>query len=426
MAALTLNSSETASPTTCSFGAEEQLLCLCARPELKAAQRERLDFLLADSLDWDAVLDGADLHGVTGMLYHHLARHEGGRVPTAVLAHLQRRAQGIQLYNMQVMTELMRIAGAFREQGLPLLTYKGPLLAHRYYGSVALRRFGDVDVLVPRGDLERAKDLLVAQGYVPLRGLSDEQEATWHDAQLGYELYHEGKNVVVEVHWALLNRTMTVGLAPEEVWARAEVYSLGDTSVQGLAPDDLLLYLCAHGTKHHWSRLLWACDVAQVLRGHSGWEWDALLRRARGAGSLRTLLLGLALASRWLDAALPEIVWRQIDSDATVGRLVAAVEARWFGTVEGLHRPAGWAAFWFAYRTRTRLRDRGGLLAHYAWLAVTPTERDHAFVALPPSLDGLYYLLRPLRLLRDAGRGLAQYARGRITSKSTRHVLDSV
>ena len=404
---------------------EVQLLCRCAGSARRDDQQKRLDALLTPSLDWNAIIDAAALHGVTGMLYHHLARHGDALVPPPALARLQGRAQGIQVYNMQVMSELMRIATAFRKHDLSLLTYKGPVLAQRYYGSLALRQFGDVDLLVHREDLEQAKHLLVGQGYVPLRTLSDDEEETWHDAQLGYELYHEEKRVMVELHWALLNRTMTAGLAPEEVWERAETHPLGDTAIQVLAPVDLLLYLCAHGTKHHWSRLLWVADVAQVLGAHPNRDGEALLRRARASGGLRTLLLGGALAARWVGARLPAPIQKEIASDKTVCRLVDEVEARWFGTKEGLRRPAGWAAFWFSYRTRHRLRDRGALLAHYAWLAVTPTERDHAFTSLPASLSWLYYLLRPVRLLRDGGQRLTQRL-GRRLQSSSHHAPDSV
>jgi hypothetical protein len=115
---------------------------------------------------------------------------------------------------------------------------------------------------------------------------------------------------------------------------------------------------------------------------------------------------------------------REIDADETVGRLADEVEARWFGTDEGLRRPVGWATFWFAYRTRQRLRDRRALLAHYAWLGVTPTERDHAFASVPSSLSWLYYLLRPVRLLRDGGQHLARRLGG-APPTSTRHAPDS-
>ena len=400
------------------FAPETQLLCLCARSEVEGEREARLQALLAEPLDWAAVLTGAALHGVSGMLYHHLARHAAS-VPADALSCLHRRAQATQFYNMRVMTELVRIAALFRAEGIPLLTYKGPALASRYYGNVAFRRFGDVDLLVHRDNLGQAKALLLGEGYATVRSLSDEQEHMRHEAQLGYELHHEERGVLVELHWALLNRTLTFRLSSDDVWARSTTYQFGTSSVQVLDPDDLLLYLCAHGTKHHWSRLLWVSDVAQVLRADPDRDWGRLIQRARSIGSLRTLLLGVILAGRWLDVEVPPEVHRRIASDKTVERLVQEVETKWFGTEKGLFRPVEWSTFWFVFRTRQRLRDNVALLGHYAALAVTPTEHDYAFLSLPPSLRGLYYLIRPFRLLRDGGRALARLVDG--TAKPTSH-----
>jgi hypothetical protein len=411
--------------TSSSFGPELQILCLCARSELTTDALARLQALVAQPIDWAELCDAASLHGVSGMLYHHLARHVPDRVPPDVLRTLQGRAQATQLYNLRVMTELVRLAGLFKDEGIPLLTYKGPLLAHRYYGNLAFRRFGDVDLLVRRSDLESANDLLRTEGYTTLRQLSEEEESSWHHHQLGYEFVSADRDVIVELHWALLNRTLTFRLEHEDVWARAESVPLGATSILALAPDDLLLYLCAHGTKHHWSRLLWASDVAQVLRRHPTWDWDSLMRRARSIGSLRTLFLGVTLAARWLDVDLPAEVRVRIAQDTQIDALVHEIEARWFGTEEGLLRPVGWATFWFAVRTRQRLRDNLALLGHYAELAVTPTPHDTDVFALPASLGALYYLIRPLRLARDGGRFLLRRWNGPTPSSSHAESLSS-
>lgn len=394
-----------------------RLVCLCARPKFGKVQEDRLHELLENRLDWDTVLGAASTHGVSGMLYHHLANHAVGRVPAEILESLQQRARGVQLYNLGVMTELIRVATLFQAHEIPLLTYKGPSMAQRYYGNLAFRRFGDVDLLLHRTDIERATDLLTTDGYAPLRRLTDGQEKHWHDDQLGFELYHEERKVLLELHWALLNRTLTFRLPLHDVWMRAEEVSMGTARVHVLAPEDLLLYLCAHGTKHHWSRLLWVCDVAQVLRHQPDADWKGIVQRAESIGSLRTLLLGVALAARWLDAPLSVELRSRIAQDEMVGRLITDIEARWFGTKERDLRPASWASFWFEARTRQRLRDNAALLLHYARLTVTPSEQDRAVLPLPTALRALYYLVRPVRLASTAARRLLS-ALSRVPTKS--------
>lgn len=385
------------------WSAEMELVGLCARSALTPTHVERLHRMVQAPLDWQTILDRAQVHGVVGMVYHHLVRHEAARVPSDVLSAMQQRSRHIQVHNMHVLRELTRIAGVFNRAGVPLLTFKGPLLAQRYYGNVAFRHFGDIDVLVRRDDLDRAQSLLVANGYAPMRSLTGDEEMMWREEQLGREFAHPEHAVVIEVHWALLNRTLAFHLDDDVIWARTESFDLGPAHVSVLAPDALLLYLCAHGTKHHWSRLQCACDVVHVLDRHPNLEWGAVLDTARNTGSLRTLGLGLRLANRWLGHALPPRVRRTLEADPMVDRLVREVEMKWFGTEEGIHPPADWSTFWYLVRTRQRWSDNRPIIRHYARLAITPTENDRAFVpiSMPSVLRPLYYLIRPIRLLWD-------------------------
>ena len=346
----------------------------------------------------------ARLHGVQGLLYAHLARDRPAGMPDRVVHSLQQEARAIQLTNLQMMQELILLAQAFDDAGIPLLTVKGPILAQRDYGNLALRRFGDVDVLVRPADYPAALDLLHALGYAPRDAIEREEARTSRDAGLGRAFVHPDRRVTVELHDRLLNRSLSFRLSADRFWRAAVRRRLGPTHVYELSPAHRLLYLCAHGTKHHWSRLLWVMDVAQVVRRHADLDWDALLGEARRIGSLRVLLLGLRLTQKWLDTDLPEAVTAAVAADPMIDRLVDEIETVWFGTDKGIYREADWQTFWFTVRTRQRLRDNRSTILHYLRLAVTPTENDRAFAG-PTVPNLLLYLVRPVRLLAD-GLGL--------------------
>ena len=374
-----------------------RIIGLCARSSLSQSDLSVLHALLRGPIEWEHLVERARFHGVLGMLYHHLAQHAGSTVPSKVLAEMHPVAQAIQVHNLTAMQELVRLAGLYERAGVSLLSFKGPLLAQTYYGNLAFRRFGDVDLLVHRTDRAAAVDRLEAAGYIDQRRLSEEDARAFTRAQLGQEFWHPDTGVVVELHLALLNRSLTFRLDPDAVWERAEAQRVGPHTVSALAPADLLLYLCAHGAKHHWSRLLWVCDVAQVLRRHPDLLGLHVLDQARRMGSLRTLLLGLRLAERWLGMTLPPVVQAEVDADAMIDTLVREVETTWFGSDRGLDRDAGWSTFWFTVRTRQRLRDNARLLLHYLHLAVTPTEKDRDFIGRPVPAP-LLYVVRLLRL----------------------------
>ena len=87
--------------------------------------------------------------------------------------------------------ELTRISALLENNGVCVIPWKGPILAAAAYGDVALRQFGDLDILVREQDAMRAKDLLLASGYRPLYPQPAEQEAAYYALRKVYELVRE-------------------------------------------------------------------------------------------------------------------------------------------------------------------------------------------------------------------------------------------
>jgi hypothetical protein len=382
---------------------ELDLLFACARSDARATAAD-IRRLAAADLDWSFVVDESRTQGIDAMVYHHLARLAPEALPPSVRATLKQRSEGLLAVNLHRLRVLQQVVAALDAADVPVLTFKGPLLAQAYYGNLGFRRFVDVDLLVPRPALPAAATVLREHGFVPPAPRTAPETARMVEAQLGLEFVRPDDEVWIELHWALLNKTFAFPLATADVFARAQPHEVGRRRVWGLCDEDLLLYLCAHGTKHHWATLRWICDVAQVCRTGTV-DWAVLLQRARALDCDRMLALGLLLAGRWLDAPVPAAVQeRLIGRDATVARLARHVETRWLFTDAGFDRTPRWAQLRFFLRARRRWAHRRPLLGEYARLALTPTAKDRAFCPLPPSLSGLYYAVRPVRLLAEAVR----------------------
>ena len=69
------------------------------------------------------------------------------------------------LQNLFLESELQQALRAFNEAGIPLILFKGPVLAHTIYSQAPLRTYHDVDALIHPGDLPQAHELLVEMGY---------------------------------------------------------------------------------------------------------------------------------------------------------------------------------------------------------------------------------------------------------------------
>ena len=204
--------------------------------------------------------------------------------------------------------------------GIEAVPYKGPVLAACMYGNLALRQFVDLDIIVRRRDVFRASDVLQSVGYRPNFPLTRAQEAGYLRSRYAVELERDDGYFAVELHWEVAPRYFAFPLDTERLWARLDQVSMYDTTVRTLAPEDLLLMLCAHGAKHLWEKLGWICDIAELVRTHRGMDWDRVAAQARELRSERILGLGLLLASDLLGADVPSRPWAEHAPIRSCGR----------------------------------------------------------------------------------------------------------
>jgi hypothetical protein len=339
------------------------LECARARPDLDTVRR-----LAASVSDWSALAGQATRHGVASLVSWYLSQAcpEGAPAP---LGDQFRRNAG---RNLLLTGELLRLLGVFEAASIPLVPFKGPVLAWSLYENPALREMSDLDVLVQPRDVDRAIGLLRSHGYRPHFSCVDTR---FFAANQEMPLVREDGRVAVDLHWGLLPRffpldasTFFERLAPEPIAGR---------QVPTFCPEDLLLFLCVHGSKHGWTSLAWLCDVVRLIDRRAV-NWDDVLARAQASHVSRCLSLGLTLARELLGAATPEL--RQ-EALATSAR-------------EQLMNGSGGVSMRFQLALLERLTDKvrfwQGILA--------PTPADFESLHIPASLFPVYYLARPLRL----------------------------
>lgn len=359
---------------------EDDLLLCCARASIDADSKARIQNLLRREIDWPYLMDTASTHGVKPILCQNLATHCPESVPTLILTQLRRYIQAHAFNNLFITRELIRLLGLLEKSGISAIPWKGPVLAATAYGNIALRQFGDLDLLVRESDAQRARELLLSLGYHLMNELSgSHEEEAFHNARKVCELVREDGRVLVELHWAITSQTFPFRLDPTSLWERVESIALEGTPVRNLSPEDLLLVLCVHGAKHHWGRLMWISDIAEMLRTYTQRiDWDRLMQRADGLGGVRMLLLGLLLAHDLLGAKLPDEIRQRTRSDSTLAHLAAEVQSGLFtgGPLMAVERPA----FYVALRERAQDRMRCRLYLAYRMLA--PRAQAWALAAL--------------------------------------------
>src|SRR5262245_8631104 len=128
---------------------EFQLLLQCGRSNPCA---DRIEQIVAKGVDWSAVLKLADRHGMRPLLRASLVSSVWSSVPPTVQVILERFHRANTHETLGFAAEVIRLTDIFQHNDLPVVVFKGVVLAQTVYGDLSLREMGDLDFLVREQD----------------------------------------------------------------------------------------------------------------------------------------------------------------------------------------------------------------------------------------------------------------------------------
>ena len=205
----------------------------------------------------------------------------------------------------------------------------------------------------------------------------------------------------VDLQWVMAHQHFMFHLDRPEFWAQRMPVRLGNKTVQGLAPEDLLIVLCVHGSKHAWEQLKWICDVAELLRSHPDLDWERIFSNASTWGCRRLIYIGLSLAHLVLDAPLPEGVRARYSDDIHVHMFSKRMPATLLADPrEGVHEKHA-VALYFALKDSWWEQWRFGLVLCRDESPMVTSPPDWL-----PSRPSLIYVSRLIRPFQWAVRSL--------------------
>jgi hypothetical protein len=381
---------------------EDEMLLQCVRSYIDPLEAERAESLARQDLDWEYVIQAALVHKVVPIVYHSLHTFWPKAVPNLIMHQLRERYQSNARRNLFLASELLKLVKLLEIGGIRAIAFKGPVFALYAYGNLSLRQQVDLDILIREKDIVRAKGVLLSNGYRLWRTMTEKQELAHLRSHHAFVFLPETPIFNVDLHWAIAQPHHANGLNKEMLWERVESVSLGGNRILTFRPEEMMLVLSMHGSKHCWEQLGSICDIAQLVRSRPDLDWKRVIREAHKAGCMKGLLLGLDLVRSMCGVIMPGEVLQLIDRHPSVKVIGRSVTSRLFSGKRGVLAERLQRIF-IVSRLKQRVRDRFMYLL-YEWReTVTPNEKDQALVSLPAPFSFLYYVVRPIRLTLTYG-----------------------
>lgn len=300
------------------------LLVLC-RNELTSEEEQQARAAVRQGVDWELLARTAELHEVSPLVWRNLSRLEmQSQVSSSAWQALDAIARQTMLDGTLRLFQSALVVRHVQEVSLAPVVLKGFAVGQLLYSDPVLRATSDLDLLLPRADLEPAVARLESLGFI-----GPPASAKSYYLVHGYHLVVKGRllgqPLAVELHWDLASRRV-FPLDMEMLLTRSVPFVLNNVPTRRLSIDDTLLHLVLHIRKHRYVGLRWLCDVAELLRRYNtALDWTYIVQSADTAG-IRTLLYTTAsLAKAWLAAPVDLAILKQLQPSTLRRRLTRAI-----------------------------------------------------------------------------------------------------
>ena len=275
------------------------LLLSALRGEFEQTSTEPSALLSTD--EWRKLLDLARLQGITPLLYQKLKMLQDADIPPETIQELRDYYLTNLVRNMQLFHQLKGILKRFHEDNIPVIPLKGSYLAERVYGNIGVRPMSDIDILVKQEDLSHVEEILTGSGFIQERG----RRAIY---DVGYTRTQNKLLMYIEVHWDISQPLEKLPFGIDKVWDQSRPSEISGIPVRELSPEDLLLHLAVHGSKHVFCNgLRMVFDIAETVKHFENKvDWQHLQQTAQRWGATKSLYVGLRLAAELFYAPVPD------------------------------------------------------------------------------------------------------------------------
>ncbi|WP_321422019.1 nucleotidyltransferase family protein [uncultured Methanobacterium sp.] len=372
---------------------EDQLLLSCARIQMDDENKRKIKNLVKLDLDWDYLLKITSKHKLQQIVYWQLNQICADEVPSEYIQNFKQFLKNNSRKNLFFTKELINIIQSLNVNNIKSIPYKGPVLAQQVYGNIVMRQFGDIDFFVKKENVLSIKEILISKGYKPEFDLDSAQEQNYLDSQRELKFFHEDKGISLELHWKFSGIFLNLSSNAEKLFLKDQnSLSLGGVTLPKLSPENLILILSIHNASHHWSRLAWLVDIATLINNQKI-DWKRVLKISEELSIQRILFINLYLCQVLLNLKLENDISQLLSSNSVItisntfaDNIFSFKEEN--SLIENMQ---------ISMKIRENKIDgiKDGLSGIF-----NPSFYELNHLVLPSSLFFLYYIYRPINLLK--------------------------
>lgn len=236
-------------------------------------------------------------HGIFPLVYRNLKEFQQ-LIPDDIFIRMKQHYMDIVKQNMLMTSELIKVLKILEKNNIEAISFKGPVLSQLAYGDVVSRQYCDLDILVDEKELIKTVNLFLDNGYgnlLPLEIISNE---ICLNTIKDFTVQNKTSKVNIEIHWNLFESKYDLAFKKLDILKSSNI-SINQNTIETLSNENLLIYLCFHGSKHAWERIEWISDIDRLVRNNkiNFSKIDDLLEE-------NSLLLGLYLSYILFDTPL--------------------------------------------------------------------------------------------------------------------------
>jgi len=280
---------------------------------------------------WDVLIRQARQAGLLARLYGLFEDNELlSALPHPVRWHFEAAGTLAQKQQIAVRWEVEQIRDALAPLNFPLIVMKGAAYVVAGLPAARGRLFNDIDILVPRGQLNQVEAALMLAGW-HASGLSDYDERYYrrwmHEIP---PMQHIHRATVIDVHHAILPETARYFPDPEKLRAAIEP-APGLPGVHVFSAADRILHSATHlfhdGELPHGLRDLTDLDLLLRQASAAPGFWTHLLARAETLQLQRSLFYALRYTRHFLGTPVPDEVTQALRAAAPTPALLKLMDA---------------------------------------------------------------------------------------------------